>query len=293
MKYILGLLKFIIIFLVQLFVITFIVYAIFMLSPAVPASLLNSLGATTTQVHGISEFFRFFLEWFWRIVSAGDFGKLASSGDSINNFIWISSRVTLILILGSLLVTLVLSGLVIFLKRRFGHLSPVKGFIFILQTLSSIHYVVLGYFVIVELKVGLDAWSTLYPFLVLGIGNGMLNDMVHVLEEEIEKIFNSGYVQAARARGGNIFKNVVAPLSIALAGVINAKLPMLFGGSFIVEFVLNLEGLGDLILTKGINGQDYNLLLVITFLSTVFIIGVSLLTGQIRKWLDPRPVRVV
>ncbi|WP_456442116.1 ABC transporter permease subunit, partial [Caldithrix abyssi] len=173
---------------------------------------------------------------------------------------------------------------------KFSDSRIVKALLSAIQILSSIHYIVLGYFVVV-FWTAIRYDDSLWPLLVLAIGNSMLNDMMHLIEEEYQQIINSKYMRAARARGGNLFKNVLKPFAIALIRIVNSKFPMVLGGSFIIEFVLNIEGLGMQILRHGINGMNYNLLLIITMIITVFIIFVNTLTNYTQKILDPRPVR--
>ena len=98
MKVIKGISYFLSGFFLQLLLITFIEYSVFMFSPGVPESLLDSLGAGVNVSLSLIDYFTTFLRWFFRIIFKGDFGVLASSGEKISNFIWISTRITFLLI---------------------------------------------------------------------------------------------------------------------------------------------------------------------------------------------------
>lgn len=293
MKFVKGVLHFLVLFVIQLFFITALEYAVFLISPGVADKLVASLAPKSEAIGHTFQYVTIFWNWFINILTRGDFGVLSSSGESISRFIWISTKITFLLILGALAFSLLMSLIIIYLKRNYGQNKIISSVLFLIQFLSSIHYIILGYIVVVEFKSGLNNFNTVYPYLVLGLGNGMLNDMVHLLETEIDKIMTSGYILAARARGGNIFKNIVAPFGISLLNVINAKMPLLLGGSFIVEFVLNIYGLGNLMLDKGINGEDYNLLLSITSIITILIVFSNLVNKIVREYLDPRPVKAL
>ncbi|RMD87107.1 MAG: hypothetical protein D6813_14055, partial [Calditrichaeota bacterium] len=186
---------------------------------------------------------------------------------------------------------LVLALLIVYLKHNFSYLSFVTALISGITILSSTHYIVLGYIAVVELKSFNNYWS-IFPFLVLSIGSGTLNEIIDILDTELGQIWNSKYIQAARARGGSILRNASIPMTIALVRVINAKLPLLLGGSFIVEVVMNLPGLGVWVLTTGIAGRDYNLLLAITFVVSLVIIFSNTLANALHSLLDPRPVKL-
>ncbi|APF19805.1 ABC-type transporter, integral membrane subunit [Caldithrix abyssi DSM 13497] len=290
MKILKGVLSFLIVFIFQIFVITLVEYLIFVSIPGIRQELIESLAGKSVHINHIISYLFIYVEWFGNILFRGDFGLLTSNGQPINQFIFYCTRLTLKLVVGGLLFSIVMSLGLILLKQKFSDSRIVKGLLSAIQILSSIHYIVLGYFVVV-FWTAIRYDDSLWPLLVLAIGNSMLNDMMHLIEEEYQQIINSKYMRAARARGGNLFKNVLKPFAIALIRIVNSKFPMVLGGSFIIEFVLNIEGLGMQILRHGINGMNYNLLLIITMIITVFIIFVNTLTNYTQKILDPRPVR--
>ncbi len=281
---------FLVIFLLQVFLITFLEYMIFASIPGIRKELIEGLAGKVACINNIGSYFIIYIQWFGRVLLRGDFGVLTSNGQPISQFIFYCTKLTLKLVFGGLFFSVILSLLLIFLKQKFSDSKFFNGLINGIQILSSIHYIVLGYFVVV-FWTAIRYDNSLWPLVVLGIGNSMLNDMMHLIEEEYQQIINSKYIRAAKARGGNLFKNIFKPFTIALIRIVNSKFPMVLGGSFIVEFVLNIEGLGMQILRHGINGMNYNLLLIITMIITVLIVFVSTFTNYAQKILDPRPVR--
>lgn len=277
---------------VQLYLITFLEYLLFLIPKGVRQELLESLSPQSSNLDSLMDYFTIFNTWFTRILFKGDFGVLNSLGMNIGDFIFEYTVTTLMLVLGALIVSLLLGFLLLYLKKNFAENKLVSMFLSFMRIFSSIHYLILGYFVVVGYP-SLTYMHTIFPYLILAIGNGMLNDMVHLLEVEYDQVMKSKYILAARARGGNILKNIYPPLGISLARIINSKLPHLLGGSFIVEFVLNVQGLGIFTIHYGIRGMDYNLLLVITFLVTIVIVVSNLIANQFQNYLDPRPAKVL
>ena len=274
---------------VQLAVITGVEYLLFLVAPGVREKLLISMGAPEKAAYTWWDYLLVFKRWFWRIITQGDLGRLMSTGDPINSFVFDTILVTLKLVVFALVICLLLSILLIFLKRSFPHSRLVQTVVFGMQILSSVHYIVLGYLVIVEMKM---SQYLIFTYLILAIGNGMLNDMVELIESELDGILNSPYYRAALARGGKLWKNILPPLGIALARILNSKLPMLLGGSFIVEYIMNLHGIGVFIIQYGVRGTEYNLLLIYSIFVTLIIVFSNLVANSLQKYLDPRPEKV-
>lgn len=282
--------SFLLTFVIQLLLITLAEFLLFLFSPGIKNELLASLNGRPVESSGLGEALLIFKTWFLKILFAGDFGRLVSSGQPINDFIFDCTFITIRLVTGALLISLLLSIFIIYIKQNFSNYRIVDLFIRTLQFVSSIHYIVLGYVAIMVFP-AIRYTNSILPYLILGIGNGVLNDFIHLIESESQQILNSPYIIAAKARGGSLIRNAFAPYTIALFRIVNSKFPMLLGGSFIVEYIMNIYGLGMHILRNGIQGMNYNLLLIITIIITFFIVFVNLLTNQIQKKLDPRPVK--
>jgi peptide/nickel transport system permease protein len=274
---------------VQLALIAGVEYVLFLVAPGVKQKLLLSMGAPEKSSYAYWDYLVTFKNWFTRIFTRGDLGRLMSTGDPIRNFVFDTILITVKLVVVALLICLLLSIIIIYLKKSFPNSRLVKGFVFGMQFLSSIHYIVLGYLVIVELKM---SQFPIFSYLILAVGNGMLNDMVELIENELDGILNSPYYRAALARGGKLWRNILPPLGITLARIFNSKLPMLLGGSFIVEYVMNLHGIGVFTIQYGVRGTDYNLLLIYSLFVTLVIVLSNLMANSLQKYLDPRPEKV-
>jgi len=103
---------------------------------------------------------------------------------------------------------------------------------------------------------------------------------------------NSEFVKAARAKGASmwrvliwhIFRVALVPLSTIL---IVDVLAVLFAGSFIIEAIFQIPGLGRLTL-NAINQKDTQLVIVTTLIPVFLAIIGNLLQDLAYVWLDPR-----
>ncbi|MDP7158139.1 MAG: ABC transporter permease [SAR324 cluster bacterium] len=78
-------------------------------------------------------------------------------------------------------------------------------------------------------------------------------------------------------------KNVLIPV-VTLIGM---QLPLLVGGSVIMENIFNLPGLGRLLLIA-LNSRDYPVVSGINLFFGTMVLGVNLLIDLIYSYLDPR-----
>lgn len=109
------------------------------------------------------------------------------------------------------------------------------------------------------------------------------NSMLDVLHKD--------YVKTARAKGlpewkvylKHAFRNSLMPIST----LILMRLPMLIGGSVVIEQVFGYAGIGTRLITA-INSNDYQLVLIIVLLLSVVSLIASVLIDLFTAILDPR-----
>ena len=78
-------------------------------------------------------------------------------------------------------------------------------------------------------------------------------------------------------------KNALIPV-VTLVGL---QLPLLVGGSVIMENIFNLPGLGRLFL-HALNRRDYPVVSGVNLFFATMVIGVNLMIDLIYPYLDPR-----
>lgn len=140
---------------------------------------------------------------------------------------------------------------------------------------------------------GLSAIESL-KFLVLpacSLGLVLAAALMRYTRNAMLDVLNKDYVKTARAKGlpewkvyfKHVFRNSLMPISVLLC----LRLPMMIGGSVVIEQVFGYAGIGSRLLTA-INGSDYQLVLVIVLLLSIVSLLASVLIDMITALLDPR-----
>ena len=127
------------------------------------------------------------------------------------------------------------------------------------------------------------------PMIVLGIG-GMAS-LMRLMRANILEIKQADYVRTARAKGlservvvgKHILRNALNPF-ITLAGY---ELGNLLGGAALVEAVMNLQGLGTLML-DGVRSLDVYLVMGSVLIGSVLLLVGNLLADLALTLVDPR-----
>jgi peptide/nickel transport system permease protein len=143
----------------------------------------------------------------------------------------------------------------------------------------------------------LDAWSKIadrinhliLPALVLGLA-GMAS-LMRLMRSQILEIKNSDFVRTARAKGlperlviyMHVLRNALNPF-VTMAGY---GLADLLGGAALVEAVMNLQGLG-LLLLNAVRSLDVPLVMGSVLMGTVLLLAGNLLADIALVAVDPR-----
>lgn len=141
--------------------------------------------------------------------------------------------------------------------------------------------------------VGLTAWQSL-KYLVLpavSLGLPLTAGLMRHTRNSMLDVLNKDYVKTARAKGlsewkvytKHVFRNAMMPISV----LIFLRLPMLIGGSVVIEQVFGYAGIGNRLLTA-INASDYQLVMIIVFMLSVVSLLASVLIDLFTALLDPR-----
>ncbi len=105
------------------------------------------------------------------------------------------------------------------------------------------------------------------------------------------EVKNNDYVRTAQAKGvrdwvvtsRHILRNALIPIIT----VIGISLPLLFGGSVIIETIFQWPGIG-LMFMNAITGRDSPVIMGYVLFSAVFVLVANLLTDLMYSWADPR-----
>ena len=127
------------------------------------------------------------------------------------------------------------------------------------------------------------------PAMVLGLimTAGVMRDTRSSMLDSLNKEF----IRTARSKGIPEWRiNFIHGLRVALIPVIvliGFRLPMLIGGTVIIEQVFQWPGIGNLFV-NAVRGQNYPLVMMISFLSVTAVLFASFLIDLLTALLDPR-----
>lgn len=288
-----------------------VVFIILFLSPGDPFSVLLEGQMSSAEARaGVREALgvpkAWYLQYFSWLVAMlqGNFGNSIRSGMPVLSEVLHVGLNTLILTIGSLIVTLLISVPIALY-------SVVRGVNKISWPLTMLAYVIsalpvfwLGYIVIYFFthKLGLFplafGYSTggqkfrwiyqLLPILVLGVGNGTISEVIRYLREEMGRVMAEDYIRTARAKGASVWKHSFKEgLLIPVTEIIASKIPFILGGAVIVEQVFNWPGMGRMA-WQAAQDRDYPVIMGIAILAAVFVRLGSLFQSVVYVTVNPR-----
>lgn len=104
-------------------------------------------------------------------------------------------------------------------------------------------------------------------------------------------VINQDYIRTARAKGVKensvIFRHALRNALIPVLTVIGAQLTMVIGGSFIIESIFSINGIGKLLLTA-INSRDYPTIQGTVLVLSFFVCIINLVVDITYAYADPR-----
>lgn len=104
-------------------------------------------------------------------------------------------------------------------------------------------------------------------------------------------VIRSDYIRTARAKGLSewivILKHAVRNGMIPILTLLGTTLPILIGGSIIIEYIFVIDGMGKLMITA-IQFRDYNIIMGILLLTAVLTLFGILLSDISYALVDPR-----
>ncbi len=247
-----------------------------------------------------------YLYWLGGILQ-GDFGYSLASGVPISKLVLERIPATLELSIAALLFSTlfgVILGSISALKRGslmdnsltvFGMIGvSIPEFIFGLIALVvfalQLEWLPVGK----RLMPGYDSYWDHMPHLVMPamvLGLIMTAGVMRYTRSSMLDSLNKEFIRTARSKGIPEWRiNFIHGLRVALIPVvvlIGFRLPMLIGGTVIIEQVFQWPGIGDLFV-NAVRGQNYPLVMMISFLSVTAVLFASFLIDLLTALLDPR-----
>jgi len=159
---------------------------------------------------------------------------------------------------------------------------------------------VLGIFLIIIFATGLrwvpviaNDWSTWRPWalpsIVLAAGTAAY--LTRLTRASMLEVMNQDYIRTARAKGlAEIFvvlRHMVRNALIPVVTILGPALANLVTGSFIIEYLFSVPGMGRLYVT-GVNQRDYSMIMGNTLFYAVIVALANLGVDVTYAFLDPR-----
>lgn len=126
---------------------------------------------------------------------------------------------------------------------------------------------------------------------VLTIGTGMSAGIARLTRATLLQVLSEDYIRTARAKGmrqrGVIYIHALKNSLIPVATSFGALLAGIVSGSFVVELIFSIPGMGVTFI-DAVNARDYTTILGVTIFYSVILIVGNILVDVIYTWLDPR-----
>jgi peptide/nickel transport system permease protein len=233
-----------------------------------------------------------------------DFGRSWSTNEFVSQIILQKAPVSLTVMTQVWLLDAVISVLLaLWVAYRRGSLTDraVMAICTAAMSISFLLYVVVGQYVF-GFMLGWfpvmgwsdDLWTNLSTYAPLPVMLALLVSIApstRLYRSFIVEETTHDYVRTARAKGADehrvmlvhVLRNAAIPIATNLA----LALPALFIGSFLIEKVFSIPGLGREVILA-VDRSDFPVIKAITVYLAAFTMLVNLLVDLLYKWLDPR-----
>ncbi|HEX7230832.1 MAG TPA: ABC transporter permease [Candidatus Binatia bacterium] len=135
-----------------------------------------------------------------------------------------------------------------------------------------------------------DDWSSvILPMVTLGAAPAAY--LSALLRSNLIEILDEDFVRTARAKGAReqavIAKHALRNSLIPILTVMGPLIAALLTGSFVVEYVFAIPGMGRFFITA-VTDRDYPLIMGVTLVYTTILVAANLAVDLLYGWIDPR-----
>lgn len=125
----------------------------------------------------------------------------------------------------------------------------------------------------------------------VALGTGMSAGIARLTRASLLQVLNEDYIRTARAKGLRertvIYLHGLKNSLIPVATILGPLLAGILTGTFIIELIFVIPGLGKTFITA-VAARDYTTIMATTLLYSVFLIIGNIMVDVIYTWLDPR-----
>jgi ABC-type dipeptide/oligopeptide/nickel transport system permease component len=135
-----------------------------------------------------------------------------------------------------------------------------------------------------------DAWSSaILPTITLGAAPAAY--LAALLRSTLIETFGEDFVRTARAKGlretAVVVKHTLGNSLIPVLTVMGPLIAALLTGSFVVEYVFAIPGMGRFFITA-VTDRDYPLIMGVTLVYTTILVSANFLVDVLYGYVDPR-----
>ena len=141
----------------------------------------------------------------------------------------------------------------------------------------------------IDKSLGQNLRLVLPPAIILGIG--LSGSVMRLTRTQMLEVMRQDYIRTARAKGlhGNavLLRHALRNAFIPVVTIIGLQVPVLVGGSVILEQIFSLPGMGQYLIAA-ITQRDFTVIQGVVFISATVVIVANLLVDLTYSLLDPR-----
>ncbi len=125
----------------------------------------------------------------------------------------------------------------------------------------------------------------------LALGAPFAGYIARLTRTSVLDVLSADYIRTARAKGLNeasiLFKHVLKNSLSPIVSVLGPLTAGLVTGSFVIEFIFSIPGMGRFFITA-VTNRDYPLIMGVTLVYSVLIVLANIIVDMLYAWLDPR-----
>jgi peptide/nickel transport system permease protein len=140
---------------------------------------------------------------------------------------------------------------------------------------------------------GKDPLGNIGMFLIPAfiLGTAMTGSSLRMTRTMMLEVMRQDYTRTAWAKGLTeriiVIRHALKNALIPVITIIGMQIPMIIGGSVIVEQIFVLPGMGRYLL-DAINHRDYPIVSGINLVLATFVVVINLIVDLTYGWMDPR-----
>ena len=125
----------------------------------------------------------------------------------------------------------------------------------------------------------------------IALGAPFTGYIARLIRSAVLEVLASDYIRTARAKGLTettiLLKHTLKSSIFPIISVLGPLTAGLVTGSFVIEFIFSIPGMGSFFITA-VTNRDYPLIMGVTLVYAVLIVVANIFVDMIYMWLDPR-----